>query len=242
METSVTYALDLVVRLIDTTTGYPVTERRVMFYEDDRPVTYVGKGEGVYISLNHKREDRLLRVCVKGYLEEKVKIQYAQLSSKYPEIFIELIPEIPVYGYTDILELKGNMPGILSVSAVSMTESKARAAAYQEKKQQLKLFDSSRLTERAYALIHRDPEFFEEFHVKSVKNRLILKLEEPLETICKPEELVSRIVRGRTDGSGNYFLRIRGDGRGTDYLVRYVVEGQTKFKRIVFDDPENRRL
>ena len=242
MEASVTFALDLVVRLIDTTTGYPVTERQVMFYENDRPVSFVRKSDGVYVSMNRGRKDCVLRVQAKGYLEETIRVCYADLAGKYPEIFLNLIPELPAYGYTDILELKGNLPGMESVCAVSMTTSDARAAAYQEKKQQLKLFDSSRLTEQAYALIHSSPESFEEFRLMSVKNRLILKLEFPLQTVCRPEELVSRIVRGRTDESGNYLLRIRGDGRGTDYLVRYVVNGQTKFKRIVFDNPEDRRL
>ena len=237
-----TYALDLVVWLIDTTTGYPIREHQVMFRENGQPTRFIRKEDGLYISMNHGREDRTLQVNVKGYQEEKIKICYAELSEKYPEVFLNLIPELPVYGYTDLLELKGNLPGITSVDAVSMTRSEAKAAVYQEKKQQLKLFASTRLTEKAYALIHQQPESFEEFHILSVKNRLLLKLKNPLQSPCKPEELISRIVRGRTDGFGNYFLRVRGDGHGTDYLVRYVVEGQTKFKRIVFDNPEDRRL
>ena len=59
---------------------------------------------------------------------------------------------------------------------------------------------------------------------------------------CKPEEQVTRIIRGKTDQEGNYLLRVREDGNGTEYLVRYVVRGNAKYKRISFDHPEDRRL
>ncbi len=242
MEASISYALDLILRLIDTTTGYPVTEYQVVFYHDGVPVTYVRKADGVYVGMNRGRQNRTLRVKVKGYLEETIEIDFAKLSSKYPEVFVNLIPEIPTYGYLDILELKGNLPGIESIAAASLTETYASAQSYQEKKQQLKIFDSKRLTEGAYALLHQDPESFEEFHIFPVNNKQILRLQEPLQTAVKPEEKVTRIIRGRTTGSGDYTLRVRGDRRQTEYLVRFVVEGQTTFKRIVFDDPEHRRL
>ncbi len=242
MEASITYSLDLIVRLIDTTTGLAVESHQVMFYENGSQVTYVRKEDGVYVGMNMGRTDRELLVRVKGYLDTRVEVRYAELTGRYPEIFVNLIPEIPRYGYTDVLELKGNLQGIESVDAISMTETYASAQAYQEKKQQLKIFSSKRLTERAYALVHTEPDSFEEFHILPAKSGQILKLTEPLQSGCSPEERVTRIIRGRTTGSGDYTLRVRGDGQGTSYLVRYVVKGQTEFKRIVFDDPEHRRL
>ena len=242
MEASISYALDLIIRLIDTTTGNPVTEHQVIFYHDDAQVTYLSKGDGVYVGMNRGRTDRTLRVKVKGYLEETMKLEYEKLGNRYPEVFVNLIPEIPTYGYTDILELSGNMPGIQSIAAASVTETYASAQSYQEKKQQLKIFDSKGLTERAYALMHEEPESFEEFHIFPAGGKHTLRLKEPLQTAVRPEEKVTRIIRGRTTGSGDYTLRVRGDGRQSEYLVRFVVEGKTTFKRIVFDDPEHRRL
>ena len=242
MEASISYALDLVIRLLDTTTGYPITEHQVIFYENGRPVTYIRKDDGLYVAMNIGRVDKRLRVKVKGFLEEEVQVCYAELQEKLPEIYINLIPEQPAYGYTDLLELKGNHPGIESITAISMTEAYASAQAYQEKKQQLKIFVSKRLTETAYALVHNDAETFEEFHILPVKNKQVLRLKAPLQTSCKPEEIVTRIIRGRTIGSGDYLLRVRGDEHGTDYLVCYVVNGQKNFKRIAFQEEEQRRL
>ncbi len=242
MEASISYSLDLIIYLLDTTTGNPVTQHQVIFYENGIPVTYVRKDDGLYIGMNTGRNDRKLRIQVKGYLEEEVEICYDKLSERYPEIYVSLIPEQPVYGYTDLLEVKGNLPGIESVTAISMNESYASAQAYQGKKQQLKVYVSKRLTETAYALVHSEPESFEEFHILPVKNRQVLKLTAPLETPCKPEEVITRIVRGRTTGSGDYLLRVRSDEKGSDYLIRYVVNGITNFKRIVFREDEHRRL
>lgn len=236
MEASISYSVDLIIRLIDTTTGYPVTERQVIFTEDGIPVAFLGKEDGVYVGMNMGKTDRELRVKVKGYLETDFSVIYADMLGRYPEVLVYLIPEIPSYGFTNILELKGNLPGIESIDAVSVTDSYGEAQAYQPQKQQMKLLNSKKLTERAYALLHEEPESFEEFHIYPAKNKQILKLKDPLLTECKPEEIITRIIRGKTWESGNYTLRVRGDGRGTDYLVRYVVNGQTEFKRIVFDD------
>lgn len=242
MEASISYGLDLVINLLDTTTGFPVNEHQAMFYDNGHPATYVRKDDGLYVGLNIGRNDRKLRVKVKGYLEEETEICYAELPGRYPEIYLNLIPEQPAYGYTDLLDLKGNYPGIESITAVSMHHAYASAQAYMEKKQQLKTYVSKRLTETAYALVHNEPESFEEFHILPAGNKQILKLTAPLETSCKPEEIITRIVRGRTTGSGDYLLRVRGDELGTDYLVRYVVNGKINFKRIVFREGEQRRL
>ncbi len=242
MEALISYSLDLIVHLIDTTTGLPVVERQLIFYHDDEPVAYVRKDDGVYVCMNQGRTDRKLRVKVKGYLEETMELHYEKLSRKYPEVYMNLIPEIPSYGYVDILEMKGNLPGIESLDAISMSDQYASAQGYLEPKQQLKLFASLELNERDYALVHDDPESYEEFHILSANNKQVLKLREPLITECKPEEVITRIIRGKTTGSGDYLLRVRERRSETEYLVRYVVEGQTKFKRIVFDNPEHRRL
>lgn len=66
MEASISYSVDLIIRLIDTTTGYAVTERQVIFTEDGNPVAFLGKENGVYVGMNMGKTDRELRVKVKG--------------------------------------------------------------------------------------------------------------------------------------------------------------------------------
>ena len=39
-------------------------------------------------------------------------------------------------------------------------------------------------------------------------------------------------MRGMVDESGKYLLRMQDDGDGTEYLIRYVVDGKAAFKKI----------
>ena len=84
---------------------------------------------------------------------------------------------------------------------------------------------------------------FEEFRiVKKTENGLLLQIKEPLKAECKPEEGIARIVRGMTDVNGRYLLRVRKDGKGTDYLVRYTVNGKIGYERIIFGEQKERSL
>lgn len=95
MEASISYSVDLIIRLIDTTTGYPVTERQVIFSENGIPVAFLAKEDGVYVGMNMGKTDRELRVQVKGYLECDFSVIYADMVGRYPEVLVYLIPEIP---------------------------------------------------------------------------------------------------------------------------------------------------
>ncbi len=245
MERSFCYQIDLVIRLVDTTNGCPVNERRILAAADGRKLTFLCKGEGTYVLLNEGRKDRKLSILVRGYLEAVVEICYEELAENCPEVYVELIPEKPKYGSFEFLDISGNMPGITSIAAVCLTKPCARALSYHAVKRQLKLLEAGRLDEKAYALIHSQTESFEEFHVASVKNRLLLRLAQPLETEVKPKEEISRIVRGRVEKNGAYLLRLREDGRGMQYLIRYEVNGAAKFQKITAesaDDWDNGRL
>lgn len=39
-------------------------------------------------------------------------------------------------------------------------------------------------------------------------------------------------MRGRTEENGDYLLRLRRDGQGMRYLVRYEVKGKVTFEKI----------
>lgn len=224
---------------MDTTSGCPVKESQVLFRQDGRKLAFLPRGAGVYVLLNDERTDRVLTVAVRGYLEAAVEIHYEGLTGRYPEVCVELIPEKPKYGSCDFMDISGNLPGISSVAGVCLTNPFAKAISYHAEKRQMNLLAARELDEKAYALIHAQTESFEEFQVASVRKKLFLRLAHPLETELKPEEEISRIVRGRTEKNGNYLLRLRGDGQGLQYLVRYVVKGKTMFKKIAADIADN---
>lgn len=233
------------IRLVDTTVGCPVTERRVLFMQNGKRIAFHSRGAGAYVLINGGRKDGKLTVAVRGYLETVVDIRYEELTGRYPEVYVALIPERPEYGSCDFVDISGSMPGISSIAAVSLTDPLAKVVSYHAGKRQMRLLAARRLDEEAYALIHAQTEDFEEFHVASARDKLLLRLAYPLEAEVRPEEEISRIVRGRVEENGDYLLRLRGGGQGMQYLVRYVVKGRTKFQKIaaeLADDSENRNM
>ena len=68
--------LDLLVRLIDTTTGAEIEERNVQFFRDHKPVQPVPRGNGNYVFLNCGREDGSLDIKVWGFDPCQVSVEY----------------------------------------------------------------------------------------------------------------------------------------------------------------------
>lgn len=241
-EIQIEYKLDLIVHLVDTTTGEPISQKQVIFHEDGHVLTLLQRNAGFYVLLNHGRTDTQIAVDAEGYLPSVVDVCYSDLSEKYPQIDIPMIPKIKDYGYIDMITMEGQLPGLESVDAVPLKQQYGKIEAYLTKKQVLKLFKAKLLGEQSYAVVHEEQMEFEEFRIAKKTNDCSLKLKEPLVTACRPEEGITRIVRGKVDKDGNYLLRVREDVDGAVYIVRYVVKGNTKYKRIAFDNPEERRL
>ena len=78
-DASITYRLDLVVRLLDTTTGKPAAQRQVAFLADGSVMAMQERDTGLYVLLNRGRNDMHLTVQAKGYLETSADICYADL-------------------------------------------------------------------------------------------------------------------------------------------------------------------
>lgn len=242
-EISISYKLDLVIQLLDTTTGQTVGERQVLFYRDGQLLPMHLTSDGLYILMNHGRHDMKLLAKVKGYEPAEIFVCYDTLDSRYPIVEVPLIPIIRPYGYTDLCELSGTMEGIEELAAVSFNNVLAKVCAYNAKKNTLRLFSSSRLDEGAYAVLHEENMEYEEFRIiKKAERGLLLYLGEPMQSECIPEEGVARIVRGKVDVNGRYLLRVRKDGEGTRYLIRIKVNGDIQYKVHSFDEEERSTL
>lgn len=236
---SISYKLDLIVELFDTTIGRSVAEKQVLFYADGRFLAMRSNRPGTYILMNHERADMKLRIEVKGYEPAEVDVCYEKLDKQYPSVEVQLIPIVKPYGYTDICELSGRIKGLTDISAISLNDKLASVCAYNAKKNTLRLFSSSRLDESSYAVLHEDSMEFEEFRViKKTERDLLLYLAETMQGKCIPEEGVARIVRGSVDAKGRYLLRVRKDGKGTRYLIRYIIDGVTRYEEHSFYDGE----
>ena len=225
------YKLDLIVRLVDTTTGKKVGQKQIIFKSENQMLVFQRRDEGVYVLLNHGREDMTLEICAEGYLPMRKKICYEELSPKFPEVEVPLIPEAGRNRFVDYLTLEGNRPGITSVAAVSLKKPHGVVISYNARRQSLKLYYAKAFEEQTYAVIHEEAQEFEEFQIGKRLDKLELKLVSPLNADCRPEEKINRIVHGKVDPDGHYILRVLDEGCGTDYLVRYEVNGQVSFKR-----------
>lgn len=231
-DAEVHYKLDLIVRLVDTTTGRKVEQKQVVFKSSGQMLPFLQRDDGVYILLNKGRNNMVLEISAIGYLPIKLEIRYEELSETFPEVEVPMIPEISPKGFVEMLTVEGQYEGLTSIAAVSLKKQHGIVAGYQEKKQVLKLFYSKQLEENSYAVIHEQQQEFEEFRIKRRLDKLSVQLVSPLEAACRPETKIARIVRGIVDADGRYLLRILEDGGGTEYLVRYVVNGKASFKRV----------
>lgn len=244
---SIHYWLDFAVKLLDTTTGYPVSQESAHFAIDGHTVQLSERLAGVYILCNQEepaalRQDIELLVAVKGYLEYKARIRHEELPKRCPVFAIPLIPEIPRYGYSDIYTLSGVMEGMEDIEAVSLHAPLAKTVSYNKKKQILRLYDAAALEEERYALLHEEQNFYEPIWIADRKNKLLLTLAEPLKEELQMQNSIARIVKGRVETGGRYLLRVRADAFGTAYLVRYTVNGKDGFRRIVFADSKEREV
>ncbi len=230
------YQLDLIVRLLDTTTGRRIEQRQVIFKCDDQVLAFLRRDSGVFILLNHGRSDMTLDIQVAGYLSASVNVCYEELPKNFPEVEVAMIPEAFSGGFIDMLTLEGSCCGLESIEAVSLKDTFGAVDSYQEKKQIMKLFYTKPLEEAFYAIIHEQEQEFERFQIKKRVDKLSVKLASPLKAACKPGTKIARIVYGRVDQDGRYLLRIQQDEGGTEYLLRYVINGSESFKRISLEN------
>ncbi|MDO4292930.1 MAG: hypothetical protein Q4C65_06825 [Eubacteriales bacterium] len=236
------YRLDLIVRLVDTTTGEPVPERQTIFLEEGRVVSLLERGTGVYILLNHGRQDTRFTVKAAGFETESFPVRYGELDSRFPTITLYLMPVMKQTGYVDVLCLEGRLDGLTMLEAADLNRPEAIIQGYQARRQTLHLMESRRLEEETYAMVHPGTGRWEPFRIKKQPDKLKLQLVSPLEEACEAQEPVARIVRGKVYPDGRYLLRTRAQGGRADYMIRYEVKGEVRFMQIDFYGTEERRL
>ena len=234
------YTLDLLVRLIDTTTGMVVTERDVHFRRNGKKVQPVQRGNGNYVFLNTGREDCDLEVTVFDFETAHAKIRYEKLDNFLPIKDVFLIPSENTAKGEAVLSLTGHLSGLEAIEAVRLGRSYCTVKNFDARKRIMNLFKANGpgMEETGYGLIHADSMTFEAFNVEKVVSPVSLKLRETLQEEFRENAPIARVVHGRTDAQGNYLLRIRDDGTNLKYLVRYVVSGSPQFQVVDFHQPE----
>jgi len=228
--------LDLLVRLIDTTTGAEIEERNVQFFRDHKPVQPVPRGNGNYVFLNCGREDGSLDIKVWGFDPCQVSVEYEKLDSQVPVLEAFLIPSESAASLSPVITYSGKLPCLESVQAVNLGQAYCCISEFDERKRIMKLFKTHRsgMDHVYYGLIHPERQDYEPFTVVKEISESSIKISQPLKEPFSVNSPIARIVFGRVTPEGDYVLRVRNDASRLLYLVRYVTEGDVSFQVVDF--------
>lgn len=238
------FQLDLLIRLIDTTTGAELEERNVSFYRDGKPIRPIPRGSGNYVFLNCGREDGNLEIRARGYEPCQISVEYEMLDRQLPVKEVFLIPSENMAGIQPIITFSGQLKGLESVQAVNLGSTCCCISEFDERKRIMKLFKTHRsgMDDIYYGLIHPDKQTYEPFVVVKEVSESSIKISQPLQEPFSVNSPIARIIFGMTTPKGNYLIRVRDDASRLLYLVRYVVKGSVRFKTVDFHNLEEEKL
>lgn len=231
------HRLDLVLQLVDTTTGNAVEEQDVRFFTDGRQCRPIPRGGGNFVFINTGRRDLTLTLKVFGYEDAVVDVRYEKLDEVVPLMQVFLIPSERLAKGENLCSLIGKLQGLEEIEAISLAQFHLCLSEFDERKCLMKLFLSKgRLSMENvhYGLIGKDRQYYEHFVVTEELPPNMVRLKEPLKETFPVNSPISRVVFGNVSPDGRYLLRVRDDAQMLNYLVRYRVNGETRFQTVDF--------
>jgi sulfur relay (sulfurtransferase) DsrC/TusE family protein len=238
-QATIHHRLDLALRLIDTVTGKVILERNTQFFTQSPGKKAIPKGGGLYIFLNIGREEFELDVHVYGYEHQKVKITYPEQEEYMPIREIYLIPlDNPVL--EQVLTLRGNLPGIEEIEAVSLTDTNCCIKEFDARKRILSVLNQKniRFHHIHYGLINRVRTAYEHFEVEKEISLQEIKCKKKLEQEVQINQPIVRVIFGQTNEQGDYVLKVKND-EIAQYLVRFVADGKVFYQKVDFHQEGN---
>ncbi|MBR1860915.1 MAG: hypothetical protein IJ796_03510 [Lachnospiraceae bacterium] len=229
--------LDLMISLRDATTGLAVDERNVSFKVEGENIAATAKGEGCYVFLNIGREDRLMQIEVYGYEPVSLNVKYEELDKVMPMADVFLIPSENSKLGKDCLTLKGKLSGIKEITAIHPGRPVATVRELDVKKRILTLFLPNRrinLTDVGYGVYNAEKNTFEELEVLEELSEKKVRLRKNPDDEFPTNSPIFRIIRGQVNEDGSYLLKVRNDGKKLKFLVKYIVDGEKRYKTIDF--------
>ncbi|MCR5409846.1 MAG: hypothetical protein K6E90_02580 [Lachnospiraceae bacterium] len=234
--------LDLLVRLIDTTTGAQVNERNIVFKRNGIPVIPEPRDPGTYIFINTGREDFLMRIEVYGYEVYESEVRYEELDVRIPECDVFLMPSESMSRGENVLSFSGTLPFLKKIEAICLNRPICLANGFDRKTNMLSLFQSGgvrvSLNDRYYGLLKADKTGYEKIEVEKNVSLQSVRLKEAIEEEQISNRPIMRVIFGSVTDSGDYLLRVRDAGEDQRYLVRYEVGDEVRFSEINFKDQE----
>lgn len=246
--TTIHYQVDLVIQLIDTTTGKSIGGRRSVFTKNGRTLETVSRGGGNYVVINADREDFTLGIDVFGYEKSTLKVHYEELDERLPIQMVFLIPKENVGVGEPVLSLTGILDGIESIEGVNVNRPVCSISDFNEKKMEMSVFRPQgvlsqgilNMEDRFYGLI-KERTSFERIEVIKKTGESKVKLKENLKNEFKVNAPITRVLFGKVEGN-NYTFRVRDDASILEFLIRYVVKGEERFALVNFHEPLTLKL
>ena len=234
--------LDLLVRLVDTTSGADVKESNVLFLKDDKPIRPERRGMGTYVFINTGRENFLMRIRVSGYEEYKVFVDYSSLDQHLPICDVFLIPSENLPGGLSHATLKGNLPFLKSIEAINLQQPLCSFQAYDAKKNLMTVYNATggvvHLESGCYGMYDRETEKYERIEVTGTVTSQSVSLKDPVSEDSVQGSMIFRIVYGSVSEDGDYLLRVRDDGKKLLHLVRFASDEKEYIQIADMHDPE----
>lgn len=232
-------SIGLVIRLIDSISGREISERNVLFDLPEEIGSPIARGNGVYLFINMIREDFELEVHVYGYESGRAKIVFQDLDEKMPIQELYLLPlDLPAGGI-DILTLRGNMPGIKAIEAVSLNEVTCSIKSYEKRKNIMVVMNPHNfsLSRIHYGLLNLERTRYTKIQIEKELSHTQLQLKGGLEEEWVFNQAIQPIIWGKVSDNGDYMLRVA-DSKNAVYLVRFEVDDEVFFQKVDFNQLE----
>lgn len=239
-----THRLDLALRLVDTTSGRNVSGRSTAAFVDGKQVRFGEKGDQVLIFRNLEKRAFRLTITSPLYETAEVDVDLEKLDARLPLLEIHLVPGRNYIPGIELLSVEGTLPGIQELSAVRMGENSCLIREFDPRRRQATVFNPHHLAlDRVhYALVDPDRGTCEPFRILRMVNDQTLKLDRVLEMSFRNYFPITPQVLGKTGADGSYCLRLRDDGTQARWLIRWVVDGEARFRTVDFRSTPHPRL
>jgi hypothetical protein len=243
MGTVIRHSLDLVLRLIDTTTGRALAGGQIELFRDGGRLRFERREENL-LFIDTGREDYDLLVKAAGFEERRARVAYGELDEKMPVLELHLIPDGRKGMGGPVLTLAGEFPGISAIDAVRAGDAPALVREFDERRRLMKLFNPHHLEMNSvfYGIVDPDGGSYEAIEIEKRLSESEYKLARKPAKEFKSNSPVTRLVFGSVIEPGHYLLRVRDDSREAKWLVRCTADGKEAFYPIDFKQPETLAL
>ena len=232
MAATIVHRLGLALRLIDTTTGFPVQDRAVRILWDGETVHPMFRTDGSMIFLDSRQEDFTLDVSLPGFEPCRTEVRYGKLDPQLPLVELHMIPadDYRLSRYP-CLGVEGTMPGIQTLDGVRAGESPCLIREQDPRRRLITIFNphNLELNRTWYALVDPDRGVYEPFAVARRVNDQQYKLDRPLEMEFRNYFPICPLVFGSAAPNGKYRLKVRDDATSARWILRWVAGEQTNF-------------